>query len=103
MTILSNEQIEKLRLTKSIYEQAGDAFVEACRALLTNGVTVYWDHHGHVQSGVVVKFIGNAHHPDLWVTNNVTGRTVTIDFYYIDWGRMIRQAESYARIKAEVE
>ncbi len=97
MLILSKDHIEEIIDARLDFEEAGNKLVEVCERLIRPGAVLYWNHHDHIQSGIVIRFIGTAKCPDIKVENSKTGKIVSVDLHYVDWNRMFSQAENYAK------
>lgn len=103
MSILSKEDIDRVKLANVDYLTAGREFVAMCRLFFKPGVLIYWRTRGYLQSGFVQGgFTGTASYPDIRVQNSSTGKIVDISFSRIDWDRMNSQADSYEQVRKEV-
>jgi hypothetical protein len=103
MTILSYEQIDRLRLADQDHKTAANEFVAECRLFFQPGVVIYWRNRGHLQSGIVQVWSGTAHYPDIRVQNDRTGNVVSVSFHSIDWERMISQFKTYEQLLNTIE
>lgn len=98
MTILSTQDIERIKLAKVDYQAACVELVDICRLFFKSGTQIYWRNRGYLQSGTVVYWNGTAAYPTMRVENHETGRTVQISLHDVDWERMLNQAMDYEEL-----